>query len=725
MLRRGAALKSTHEKLQEQPSTVNPKKNKSLLESAPAADTQLVTDGLRELETEIGGNRDRPPSAVLTRVVERVCSLTGAEGAAIALCDESGVVCRASTGEAPAVGSRLQAESGLTRECFETGQVVVCDDAETDSRIPSSVAKNLHLRSAIAVPIEAQDSCVGIVEVLSSRPFAFGSTHVDALQHVAQLLAPVLIPAPVPALAPTPAVPAPPPVPKFAQEPARKARLWLIALGVAAVVLALLLILFFSGKLRRIPTTMPSTTANAPASSSGQEQATREPQQEEAGKTAEEQSRTGSEHAPGPVSAPNAAAKAVEEKSREAGPRKSGAVPVEGSKTQIVPPTIQPSTAPATPAPEQTGKEEKATEGSPAPASETPAVTAKLAPLELPPSLTPAAKAPNAEIAATMTPPMGAIAIVTTTPKFVLDRTLQGHSGWVTSVAFTADGQRLASGSWDQDSVKVWDVPTGRELGAFASKNKGVQALAFSRDGHWLAAESSSNTVTLWDTLTGHESHTLAGDKPLGILGDSWVYSIAFSPDGRWLASGVDNKTVRVWDVQTGHAIRDLDGLQRSVIYAAFSPDGRLVASGSDDKTIKIWDVASGKEVRTLRAHKKDVYAVAFSPDGRWLASASGDKTLKLWEVATGREVHTLTGHRHWVTTLAFSPDARWLASGSWDKTVKIWDVQTGQELETLAGHSDHVYTVAFDQRGRRLASGSEDGTIKLWRLSTDLSRSR
>src|SRR4029077_18180423 len=138
-------------------------------------------------------------------------------------------------------------------------------------------------------------------------------------------------------------------------------------------------------------------------------------------------------------------------------------------------------------------------------------------------------------------------------------------------------------GSWDQ-TVKFWDVPTGQEISTVGRKMQEVQAVALSRDGHWLAAENSNNKVTLWDATTGREAHSLQSNKPLGVLGSNWVYSIAFSPDGRWLASAVDDKTIRLWDVKTGLMVRDFTGLRRAVMYAAFSPDGRWLASGDDDK---------------------------------------------------------------------------------------------------------------------------------------------
>src|SRR5438552_923076 len=100
---------------------------------------------LGELEREINENRDRPLSIVLKGVIDRVRSLTDADGAAIALRDAWGVVCRASSGEAPDVGSRLHPESSLTRECFESGQAMICEDTEEDSRVRLA-AKSLRLR---------------------------------------------------------------------------------------------------------------------------------------------------------------------------------------------------------------------------------------------------------------------------------------------------------------------------------------------------------------------------------------------------------------------------------------------------------------------------------------------------------------------------------------------------------------------------------------------------
>jgi protein TonB len=134
-----------------------------------------------------------PPQGFLVRVVSQAHSATGADGAALVLRGEEGVICRASSGNAPAVGSRLRADSGLSGECFRLGQVVLCQDAENDSRVNSAVAARLQSRSILIVPIFGNGTTRGILQVLSSRPSAFNPAHIATLEHLAGLVASFLV----------------------------------------------------------------------------------------------------------------------------------------------------------------------------------------------------------------------------------------------------------------------------------------------------------------------------------------------------------------------------------------------------------------------------------------------------------------------------------------------------------------------------------------------------
>ncbi len=139
-------------------------------------------------------DRDQQISALLATTVEQIRSAMSASGAAIAVRDPEGACCLASTGEAPPVGSRLQPDSAFTRECLETGEVVLCEDTENDLRILPSVAKSLHFRSAVAVPIQMQGYVIGVIEVFSSRPSEISRPDVDVLEECANLVAPVIAP---------------------------------------------------------------------------------------------------------------------------------------------------------------------------------------------------------------------------------------------------------------------------------------------------------------------------------------------------------------------------------------------------------------------------------------------------------------------------------------------------------------------------------------------------
>jgi WD40 repeat protein len=291
-------------------------------------------------------------------------------------------------------------------------------------------------------------------------------------------------------------------------------------------------------------------------------------------------------------------------------------------------------------------------------------------------------------------------------------RTLRGHLDIVNSVAFSSDGKRIVTGSYDH-TAKVWEASSGRELLTINAHDDPINSVAFSSDGKRIVTGSDDWTAKVWEAASGRELLTLKWHN-------AGITSVAFSTDGQRIVTGSRDKTAKVWEAASGRELLTLKGHKAGIMSVAFSLDGQRIVTGSYDHTAKVWEAASGRELLAFKGHTDLVSSVAFSPDGQRIVTASFDHTAKVWAAADGRELLTLNGHKFGIMSVAFSQDGQRIVTGGMDRTAKVWDATDGRELLTLKQHDDGISSVNFSSDGQRIVTGSYDRTAKVWEATGD-----
>lgn len=269
---------------------------------------------------------------------------------------------------------------------------------------------------------------------------------------------------------------------------------------------------------------------------------------------------------------------------------------------------------------------------------------------------------------------------------------------------FSPDGARLVTRS--EKSAQLWDVASGRPLGAPLAHDTFVMSARFNADGTRVVTASQDKTAKIWNAENGE----LIG-KPFAHE-DKLMWA-SFSPDGKRIATSAEDKKIRIWDAAGGALVSEWE----YVTYIAsgeFSPDGRrLLTWTMDDVTARIWDVEKGEAVGAPLLHAESVVAAHFSPDGSRIATASNDRTARLWDAVTGKPLTDPLGHPAEVTFVSFSPDGRQIVTGCLDKAIRIWDVETGKLIADPFQIGD-TQSAQFSSDGKRLLVVAETG-VYVW----------
>ncbi|MYK19846.1 hypothetical protein F4055_17035, partial [Candidatus Poribacteria bacterium] len=299
-------------------------------------------------------------------------------------------------------------------------------------------------------------------------------------------------------------------------------------------------------------------------------------------------------------------------------------------------------------------------------------------------------------------------------------RTTLDASESIVSLAFSPDGQTLASGHYG--TTKLWDVRTGRNITTVHNdeiSNLPAFVISFSPDRQTFTSASQLG-IRSWDVRTGRNIATI-------VLEDArYVWSVSFSPDGKTFAANNSSfQEVQLWDI-TGSKLATFPipetGVGGGPQLVSFSPDGTVLAFGDAEGAIKLWNLTTRRSIGTLFNVNENygaVFALSFSPDGTTLAATYWTNAIKLWDLTTysERAIFASPTFDNYDHVLSFSPDGKTLASAGTNGEVRLWTIP--EESISPLLHKSNVVSAEFSPDGNRLATGSFNGMARLWNANT------
>jgi len=260
--------------------------------------------------------------------------------------------------------------------------------------------------------------------------------------------------------------------------------------------------------------------------------------------------------------------------------------------------------------------------------------------------------------------------------------TLKGHTDNVKKAFFSSDSKILASYSLD-DTVRLWDTKNCEEL-AILKHNHHIESIAFSPDGSMLATASGffalsngpeENVIKLWGVPSGKEISTLKGHGPC-------PKNVAFSPDGALLASGWVGGRVTFWKIPEMREAFNIDGPDEIIFDMAFHPNGLLLSIATFNESIILYKIPGGKRQGILSNLDGKPTSIAFSPAGTVLAveltkklpDESFQKSLSIWDINSRRQIFSQKEPNF--RNPSFSPDGTLLVT-LFENEIKVWGISS------------------------------------------------
>ena len=262
---------------------------------------------------------------------------------------------------------------------------------------------------------------------------------------------------------------------------------------------------------------------------------------------------------------------------------------------------------------------------------------------------------------------------------------LDMHGDAVYDVAFSPDGSKLASGSYD-NTVRLWRVEDGKPIGTLHGHTDQVFRIAFSPDGRSLASCGGDGTTIVWDLENKTSREVLSGHRDP-------MLDVDYSADGRLIATAGSH--IQVW--QQG---RELWATPHTEAFfsVAWSSDQQQIACGSRN-LIQVHSVDSPQPTRKIAMEGGMVYQLQYSPDGTWLASATSDGVLALKRTADFSVHRSVSADSSALFAVSFAPDGKSILTGGRERVIRKWTVPDLAPVAEWRGPEETILTVALFSR--------------------------
>ncbi len=272
------------------------------------------------------------------------------------------------------------------------------------------------------------------------------------------------------------------------------------------------------------------------------------------------------------------------------------------------------------------------------------------------------------------------------------EKTLEGHTGIVRSLAIVPDRAELVSGA-DDGSVRLWSLPDGNLLGELTGHDGPVEAVAVSADGAYIVSGARDKTLHIWDRETQAPLKILEGHA-------GYIKAVGTTTKGLVISASTDC-TIRLWDLQAEPERRTAGPHDDAVTLLAISADGRRAISGSNGETISVWAVPEAQRnaepdagrrdhrdvpriVTTLEGHQRRITELRLTADGTRAITAARDNTLRTWDLDTLEPDHVLKSSTRPITGLDVSADGLTAVTISRDRVLRAWNIASGRMTRAL-----------------------------------------